>query len=210
MVRLALADASKLKQLNIIQLYCIHGPPCIARCFLTLQFNIIHLYCIHGPPCIARCCQTQTVQYLIQLDPWSHLNLLWERVANDSVLGSGMRESCQWLGVRQWYSLATLVSSTIHNWLVTVNYQHARKSDDEQNSIILYRPILIHCDSTFKRNHLKILCLTIRKCLRFRSTCDVHLNSEAGISIPKHTQRIKNPTSDENESSLQIWMCNMI
>ena len=32
--------------------------------------------------------------------------------------GRGMRESCQWLGVRQWFSLRTLVSSTRYNWLI--------------------------------------------------------------------------------------------
>ena len=39
----------------------------------------------------------------------------------------GMWKSCQWLGIRQWFSPDTPVSSTSYNWLVTTWPQYSRK-----------------------------------------------------------------------------------
>ena len=43
----------------------------------------------------------------------------------------GMWESCQWLAVRQCFSLGFLTS---YNWLVTTWPQYGKKSDEKQNS----------------------------------------------------------------------------
>ena len=58
---------------------------------------------------------------------WSRV--LVEGIASDcafsqqclgSNLSLAMLESCQWLGVRRWFSLSTLVSFTTYNWLVMI------------------------------------------------------------------------------------------
>ena len=41
--------------------------------------------------------------------------------------------SCEWLGVRRWFSPGPPISSTRYNWLVTTNPQHGRKSDENKN-----------------------------------------------------------------------------
>ena len=43
----------------------------------------------------------------------------------------GMWESCQWLGVRWWFSPGTPVSSTRYNWLVMNKLQYGRKRDEK-------------------------------------------------------------------------------
>ena len=88
---------------------------------ISVKYTRVHVVVfnthIHSSPCVLFLKFTSKVHVFIFR--YSHPEFITVFSGLGSNPGLGMWESCQWLGARRWFSLGTLVSSTIYNWLVT-------------------------------------------------------------------------------------------